>query len=356
MSVRARPNAGGRSQPVDGLNPDSGAVTVADARELFPLQQARTRRFSLGVPRNIAISEDGSRVAFLRARAGDDPHTELWVLDLPGGAERRVAGAEESADESDGDIPPEERSRRERSREASSGIVRFSGDRSLQRAVFDLNGALHIVDLSTGESRRLPTAESPVDPRIDPTGAHVAYVSAGGLHVVDVDGSNDRVLLRPRTRNITFGLAEFVAAEEMHRQEGYWWSPDGSRLLVARVDITPVQRWYIADPADPSLEPRQIAYPVAGSRNAIVTLVLTGLDGCTVPVRWDNRRFEYLVAAHWDTDALLIVVQSRDQRTMRVLEVSPETGETRLIREDTDPHWIDVAVGVPRHLGDGSLV
>ena len=330
-------------------------VTAVDARELFPLQQARTRRFSLGVPRNIAISEDGMRVAFLRARAGDDPYTELWVLDLPDGTERRVAGAG-AADGADAEIPAEERSRRERSREASIGIVRYSADRGLRRAVFDVNGALHIADLSIGTTRRLETAASPVDPRIDPTGSRVAYVSGGALHVVDTDGGNDRLLLTPEGGDITYGLAEFVAAEEMDRQEGFWWSPDGSRLLVARVDVGPVNRWYISDPDDPARAPREIAYPVAGSRNAVVTLVIAGVDGGSVPVTWDAERFEYLVTANWDSHALLIVVQTRDQRTMHVLEVSRETGETRLVREDVDPSWVDIVVGVPRHLADGSLV
>ena len=330
-------------------------MTAADARELFPLQQARTRRFSLGVPRNIAISEDGMRVAFLRARAGDDPYTELWVLDLPDVAERRVAGAGE-ADGSDTEIPAEERSRRERAREASSGIVRFSADSGLRRAVYDLNGELYVADLTTGASRRLETAASPVDPRMDPTGAHVAYVSAGSVHVVDTQGGNDRVLLQPEGPDITYGLAEFVAAEEMGRQEGFWWSPNGAHLLSARVDVGPVNRWYISDPDDPSRAPREVAYPVAGSRNAVVTLVIAGVGGGSVPVTWGTTRFEYLVAAHWDRHALLIVVQSRDQRTMRVLDVSLETGETRVVREVVDAWWVDIVAGVPRHLADGSLV
>ena len=329
--------------------------TAVDARELFPLQQARTRRFTLGVPRNIAISEDGTRVAFLRARAGDDPYTELWVLDLPDGTERRVAG-DDAADGSDAELPVEERSRRERSREASTGIVRYSADPSLRRAVFDLNGALHVVDLSTGTSRRLETAASAVDPRIDPTGSRVAYVSAGALHVVDIDGGNDRVLLQPEGPDITYGLAEFVAAEEMDRQEGFWWSPDGSRVLVSRVDVGPVNRWYISDPDNPARVPREVAYPVAGSSNAVVTLVIADVGGGSVPVKWGTARFEYLVTAHWDRQALMIVVQSRDQRTMRVLDASLETGETRVVREAVDASWVDIVAGVPRHLADGSLV
>lgn len=330
-------------------------MKAVDAHELFPLQQARTRRFSLGIPRNIAISEDGMRIAFLRARAGDDPYTELWVLDLPDGAERRVAG-EGATDGAEAEIPAEERSRRERAREASSGIVRFSADSGLRRAVYDLNGELYVADLTTGANRRLETAASPVDPRMDPTGAHFAYVSAGAVHVVDTEGGNDRTLFQPEGRDVTYGLAEFVAAEEMGRQEGFWWSPDGSRLLVARVDVGPVNRWYISDPDDPGRVPREVAYPVAGGRNALVTLVIAGVDGGSVPVKWGSMRFEYLVAAHWDRHALLIVVQSRDQRTMRVLEVSPETGETRVVREAVDASWVDIVAGVPRHLADGALI
>lgn len=118
-----------------------------------------------------------------------------------------------------------------------------------------------------------------------------------------------------------------------------------------------MQEWYIADPANPSGALRRIAYPLAGSRNAEVTLVLTDANGgAAVPVRWDNAQFEYLVTAHWDANALLIVVQSRDQRTIRVLAVSPETGETSLVREDEDRSWVDIVAGVRRHLTDGSLV
>jgi len=58
--------------------------------ESFPRQQARTRHFSLGVPRNFAIAADGSRVAFLRTRGGADQATCLWVLDVTSGEERLV--------------------------------------------------------------------------------------------------------------------------------------------------------------------------------------------------------------------------------------------------------------------------
>lgn len=99
-----------------------------------------------------------------------------------------------------------------------------------------------------------------------------------------MDGTGDRALVS-RVDQVSYGLAEFVAAEEMDRMRGHWWSPDGGTLLVARVDETPVQRWHIADPANPDRPPSEIAYPAAGTPNALVSLVLLKVDGGASPSR-----------------------------------------------------------------------
>src|ERR1043165_2952573 len=59
--------------------------------ESFPRQDARTRRFTLGVPRAFRVSPDGARVAFLRTQGGGDPVTCLWVLAAAAGTGRRGA-------------------------------------------------------------------------------------------------------------------------------------------------------------------------------------------------------------------------------------------------------------------------
>ena len=58
---------------------------------LLPGQIVRTRRFTLGVPGQFMITADGSAVLFLRSRAGDDPVSCLWALDLDSGTERLLA-------------------------------------------------------------------------------------------------------------------------------------------------------------------------------------------------------------------------------------------------------------------------
>ena len=117
-----------------------------------------------------------------------------------------------------------------------------------------------------------------------------------------------------------------------------------------------VLRWYIADPAHPDRQPQRVAYPAAGTTNADVSLWLLGTDGSRIEVEWDRTAFEYLVTAHWAEAGLLIVVQSRDQRHMQVLEVDPATGSTRVRREDYDPVFLDIVAGTPGLMEDGTVV
>ncbi len=321
----------------------------------FPRQYAYTRRFSLGVPRHVAVAPDGQRVLFLRSQAGDDPVTCLWSFDVPAGEERllvdpsRLAGPDE-------DLPPEERSRRERVREQAGGIVDYATDKGMSVATFALSGRLWLCQMGTGETIELPVARPVVDPRPDPLGNRVAYVNGGALRIVTVDGQGDRAVVEPEGPQVTYGLAEFVAAEEMDRTVGYWWAPSGQALLVARVDTSLVNRWFISDPANPERAPQAVAYPAAGTTNADVSLWITGLDGSRVEVQWDRAAFEYVVTARWWETGLVVVVQSRDQRRMQVLEVDPLTGSTRLRREDTDPLFLDIVAGTPGALDDGTLV
>ncbi len=353
----------------------------APASGSLPRQWARTRRFTLGAPRSFTIASDGSRVLFLRSRAGDDPLTRLWALDVATGAERLIADPRELEDPAAGaELPPEERTRRERMREQATGITAYAADRAARLAAFALSGRLWVAD--TGEPagaaggpaassaappgapgpaaparvRELPAAVPVADPRPSPAGTAVAYVSGGGLRVIGADGSGDRALATPEAPDVSYGLPEHVAAESMHRHRGYWWAPDGSRLLVARVDVARVRRWYIADPANPGQPPRVIAYPVAGTANADVTLWVLGLDGSRVEVRWDRAAHEYVVAACWAESGLLIVVQNRSQRSLCLLAVDPATGQTRLLREDTDPCWVHIVPGIPAVTGAGALV
>lgn len=358
----------------------------------FPRQHARTQRFTLGAPRAFTVSPDGARVTFLRSASGTDRVNSLWVLDLEDPATGSVAGAGSGAGSGEGReriaadpavllggaaerLSPEERARRERSREGSGGIVGYAVDGAGQLAAFALSGRLFAAELLAGTTRELPVRGPVIDPRPSPDGRHVAYVADGALRVIGADGERDRELAgrsADEGEDIGYGLAEFIAAEEMSRTRGYWWSPESDRLLVARVDTARVRRWWISDPAHPEREPVKVAYPAAGTPNADVRLFLVDLEGpggaegadaaegpgkARTEVVWDRARYPYLARVHWSAaGAPLLLVQSRDQRGQLYLAVDTATGATRTVHRDEDPAWLELFAELPAWAPDGRLV
>jgi len=335
----------------------------------FPRQLARTRRFTLGVPRSFSFAPDGSRVLFLRSPAGDDPVTALWQAERSddGGLHERCLVDPRHLDVDDADLPAEERARRERAREQASGIVAYATDRDAVLVAFAFGGRLFTHHIPSDTTVEHPSAGPVFDPRPSPDGNRVAYVSGHGLYVLELPGGPSQpgatrpVLVED---GITWGRAEFVAAEEMRRTRGYWWGPDSVRLAATRVDESEVALWHIADPATPWAPATEHRYPAAGTADADVRLAVVSLeDGRRVDVAWDRVRAPYLTRVSWDVDdegggeagRLTVQVQSRDQRTVEILEADTTNGRSSLLRTLTDDAWVELVVGSPAWHG-GALV
>jgi dipeptidyl-peptidase 4 len=331
----------------------------APGADSYPRESARTQRYTLGEPRDVVVSPDGRRIVFLRSRGGSDPVNCLWVVDAASGEERLVGDPGELlGGRDDEDMPPEERARRERARETGGGITSFATDAAVTVTAFAIAGRLFVGGLLSGQARELAVAGPVFDPRPAPLAERVAYVSGRLLCIGELDG-RWRVLAGgedDEPESVTWGSADFIAAEEMGRFRGYWWSPDGSALTVTRVDTAPVQRWHLADPADPATPPRELPYPAAGTANADVTLHVVSLDGSIVDVQWDAQRYPYLADVHWDDAGLIATVQSRDQTAVAVLGIDPATGATDVRFEDHDARWVELIGGVPRLQADGTVV
>ena len=336
-------------------------MTTPETAISFPRQEAVTRRFRLGLPRGFQISPDGSRLAFIRSAGGRDPIGSLWVAHLEEGelAERCVVDARALVRE-DADLPEAEKSRRERLREMTSGITAFSADDELAHAVFSLDGELFAVDLVSPDARAmpLPTPGSVVDPRIAPDGRTAAFVSDRSVHVVAVDGGSPaRTVAAADTSTVAWGLADFIAAEELDRDRGLWWLSGSQALLAERIDEADVPIRWIADPAQPEREPVAHRYPAAGASNPEARLFRIALDGSApAEVRWDHDAYPYLATVQTDAEGgALVGVLSRDQQRMLILGLSAD-GAVTVVRERMTAPWVTIHAGVPRRAPSGALV
>ena len=322
--------------------------------DTFPRQYARTQRLSLGEPRNFTVSPDGSRVVFARSTSGQDSVNSLWVLNLATGVETqildpRTVGTDLSQ------LTAEELRRRERAREGAGGVVTYACDGAVAHAVTVLGGYIVHVNLMSG-AVTLPDIKPGVfDVRLSPDGAHISYVRGSQLCVADLTG-NERVVASETSDTVTWGSAEFIAAEEMGRMRGYWWSPDSQHIAACRVDVADVPVWHIADPAHPELPPVEHRYPAAGSMNATVSLHVFGVvDTSRVDVQL-NGSWEYLNSVSWGTGGFIAQTQTRDQRHIDVHLIDAGTGTSTVVFTDEDDAWVELVPGVPALLGSGRLV
>lgn len=327
--------------------------------ESFPRLQARTRRFTLGAPSDVRLSPDGERVAFLQSTGPTDAVKRLLTAEVRADMRPRVVADPAAILSGDEELPAAERARRERLRESGAGIVAFSVDDAMTTAVFALSGSIGVASLTQPAQgpQLLDLAGPAIDPQINPTGTHVAWVSRGSLYVADVAGSHARCLAQANEDVQTWGLANFLAAEEFDRVRGFWWAPDGSALLVEEVDESTVDQWQISDPSSPADKPRTVRYPAVGRPNPQVRLWLVPLTGDRVEVAWDRERWEYLVSVHWNSFGKpLVTLYDRLQQNAVVLAIDVADGSATVVSEVHDDAWVSMLPGTPTWTADGRLV
>lgn len=314
---------------------------------------AETSRFAAGRPASVQLTPDGKAALFLRS-APRSRVQSLYETRLDTGETRALVTPEALA--GGAAVPTRgEAARLERQRITARGITHYELSQDGARVAFAVGGRLWVLERASGAVRPLP-AEEVIDPRFSPDGRAIAFVRGRDLHVLDVARGTVRQLTRSRAEAVSYGVAEFVAQEEMDREHGYWWSPDGRRLAYAEVDESEVELRLLCDPARPEAPCDAFRYPRAGKPNAAVRLLVApAAGGPAVAVRWDAARFPYLATVKWDRGGpLTILVQNRTQTEERLLAVDPATGATRLLLEERDPAWVNLWQDFPRWLDDGS--
>jgi len=318
---------------------------------------ATTRGFSLGRPVRPRFTPDGRAVLFLRS----EPRSlllKLYEFDVASGQTRLLLAPEQLLAGSTEVLSPEEAARRERMRVSSRGFTSFELSPDGRRVLLSLSGKLYLFDRTDGAVRALATGEGTLlDPKFSPDGRSVSYVLEADLHIFDLEKNSERRITVGGSDDLSHGLAEFVAQEEMGRFTGYWWSPDSTQLAYEEADAREVETWQPADPSRPGQPPHAQRYPRPGKANVKVRLGVKSATGAadTVWIDWDRERYPYLATVRWDRGGpLTLLVQDRRQKTMALLATDPTTGTTRTLLVESDDAWLNLDQDVPQWLPDGS--
>lgn len=297
--------------------------------------------------RGVEISPDGKLVAYLRARKDDKDRFDLWAFDVRESRDRLLVDSRTLAG-ADRALSAEEEARRERQRtSAYSGIVEYSFAPDNRHLLIPLNGDLYVYDLNAKPAnavRRLTTTEAyETDARFSPHSNFVSFVRDQNLYIIDLATRKERAVTRDGGGLISFGMAEFIAQEEMDRDTGYWWSPDERHIVVARVDESPVaevERFEIQ--AAGATVTRQ-RYPATGARNARVDLFVVDLAAeSRLQLDLGADQDIYLPRVDWFPDGRGIAVQrqSRDQKTLELLRFDSLSGRGRVLLTERSEYWV----------------
>ena len=311
------------------------------------------------IPAAIAFAPDGSALTYLQSGDGSLVRS-LWWHNLATG-ERRVILGPQAGTEHERALGHEEHLRRERTRTSELGVTAFAWASHAEQPtlVVPVGGQAFAASAPAAVDALAPV------PGVDgasvvvvaPDGRHLAFVRDGDVWVAALDsGASPRRLTDDAEPGVFKGLAEFVAAEELDRHDGMWWSRDGRHLAVAHVDERHLPTFTIAHLGATAPAHEEHRYPFAGGPNAHVSLrIVTVESGQAVEVELGAAPDDYLArvvpeaAGSW-----LVAVLSRAQRSLRWLRVQTDGRATELWTETSEP-WLNLDQHT-RALNDGTIL
>ncbi|WP_022683199.1 alpha/beta fold hydrolase [Sphingobium bisphenolivorans] len=308
-------------------------------------------------PRALKLSPDGRLVTLLKPRPDERERLDLWAIDSATGAERMLVDSRRTG--SGAELSEAEKMQRERDRSiaGSSGIVSYDWSPDGRAILVPVDGDLYLATLDGKVTRLTNTSDGELNAAVSPLGGFVSFVRRGNFFVQPTGGP-ERQLTHGASETVSWGVAEFVAQEEMDRRTGYWWSPDDKRIAVARVDESPVGVVTRTSIGGEGTKVYQQRYPAAGTPNALVELyVLTTSGSTSVKVDLGPETDIYLARVDWSQDGRTLYVQrqSRDQKRLDLLAVDPATGKAKVILTERAKSWINLSNNF-RPLKDGSFL
>jgi dipeptidyl-peptidase-4 len=334
-------------------------VMTCNGLDSYLKDLAETHTFTLGRPKKVQPAPDGKSALFLRATASRTPKMALYEFDAEGGQTRELLTAEQVLNGQGEQLSLEEKARRERTRTRVTGFTAFEIAKDGSQVLLTLAGKIYLFNRATKAVTPVRTEAGIIDPHFSPDGRWIAYVRNNNLFAYDLHADKEYAISTGGTETISYGVAEFVAQEEMDRTDGFWWTADGSSLVYQMNDSTGVDVWNIADPASPEKPPSRSVYPRPGRPNVSVKLAIRSRTGSGEPkwIEWDREKYPYVVQVRqMENGPLTLTVATRNQHELLLLTVDIATGQTAKLLSEQDPGWVNFDQQMPYWLPGGRFL
>lgn len=297
-------------------------------------------------PRQLKFSPAGNYVSYLRGSVEHPNVNDLWVYDVRQQEHRLLVAANQLVSDP-AEMSAAEKARRERLRIRASGIVDYAWANNGEQLLIPISGQLFLVDSQTAEVTALTTPSiSVTDARFSPRSNFVSYIESNRLFILDLASKQVRQVSPDATETRYYGVAEFVAQEEMKRMTGYWWSPDEQSIAYTRVDTSPVAVQSRTDVYADRTEVVQQRYPFTGTTNAIVDLGIW--QRASNETHWlalnDRHREGYLARVKWlpNSEKVSYQWQTRNQHLLTLYLQPRNGGDATAVLSENSNTWINL--------------
>ena len=294
----------------------------------FPLPGAR-------VPTNFCFSEDKKSLYYLYAAEGTE--RALWRYDVDTNSHEKLFGPPQSTAEETFD----EEMRRQRARQHWGGISAF--DLRENVILVPYRGRLYLS--RAGEPLLLvPGSEGIESPWLSQDGHMVFGVFEGNVVRLSIETGERHWLTTEAQAGVSYGLAEYIAQEELGRDRGYWLSPDEQWIIIAEADERHIPTFPIVHQQAQGVFLEEHRYPFVGKPNVRVRLGVRPVQGEDQSLTWldwgsDER---YLLDVVWSSrERFLVLTLSRDQKHLAWDGYDDKGTWQGRLYEETSPFWIE---------------
>ena len=207
--------------------------------------------------------------------------------------------------------------------------------------IFDKNSK-KLTQLGKG----LPTA-SLMFAKFSPDGKKVAYVSKHNIYIEDLANNQLNKITNDGTDRMINGTFDWAYEEEFGTQDGFRWSPDGSKIAYWKLNANGTKNFLMINNTDSLYSfTIPVEYPKVGENPSGCSIWFYDLatkSSKKANIAGDEVQ-HYIPRMEWVLDSKSVILQqlNRKQNQSKIIVADANSGISKTIHTETDPAWIDI--------------